>query len=163
MTLAHASFFAHLLRVLGTLALTPAFHNLLDMSIQHRFPDVHWIWGGGISYVYEVHPRIVVKVPRLGDSEGEQFQIETKIYEISSRNSPYPSIVQCSIAQTTGYSSSICAVRPPKLVFKEAFYILCHKTGRFFLEYRVTTSETSRLRSSLKLRNWNPYPYERNG
>ncbi|EAS36715.3 uncharacterized protein CIMG_02069 [Coccidioides immitis RS] len=27
------------------------------MDIQHRFPGVPWIWGGGISSVYEVHPR----------------------------------------------------------------------------------------------------------
>ncbi|KAE8401195.1 kinase-like domain-containing protein [Aspergillus pseudonomiae] len=48
------------------------------MDIQRRFPDVHWIWGGGISFV-----------------EREQFQKELKIYEIFSRHRPCPYIVQC--------------------------------------------------------------------
>ena len=34
------------------------------MDIQRQFPGVHWVWGGGISFVYEVHSRIVVKVPK---------------------------------------------------------------------------------------------------
>lgn len=65
------------------------------MKIQNQFPDLHWIWKGGISFVYEVHPRIVVKVPKAGDFEREQFQKELKIYELFSRQSPCPSIVQC--------------------------------------------------------------------
>ncbi|KAL4888232.1 hypothetical protein BDV59DRAFT_196634 [Aspergillus ambiguus] len=65
------------------------------MDIQRQFPDVHWIWEGGISFVYEVHPRIVVKVPKSGEFEREQFQKELKIYEIFSRCRPCPYIVQC--------------------------------------------------------------------
>ncbi|RHZ67362.1 uncharacterized protein CDV56_109417 [Aspergillus thermomutatus] len=65
------------------------------MNIQQQFPDVHWVWKGGISFVYEVHPRIVVKVPKSGDFEREQFQKELKIYEIFSQHPPCPSIVQC--------------------------------------------------------------------
>jgi hypothetical protein len=34
------------------------------------------------AFVYEVHPRIVVKVPKSGDFEREQFQRELKIYKI---------------------------------------------------------------------------------
>jgi hypothetical protein len=34
------------------------------MDIRQQFPDVQWIWKGGISFVYEVHPHIVVKVPK---------------------------------------------------------------------------------------------------
>lgn len=66
------------------------------MDIQRQFPGVHWIWGGGISYVYEVHPTIVVKLPKEGDFEREQFQKEARIYEIFSRQPrPCPSVVQC--------------------------------------------------------------------
>ncbi|RAL02654.1 uncharacterized protein BO80DRAFT_423581 [Aspergillus ibericus CBS 121593] len=65
------------------------------MDIQRQFPGVHWIWGGGISFVYEVHPRIVVKIPKSGDFEREQFNKELKIYQIFSQNQPCPSIVQC--------------------------------------------------------------------
>ncbi|PWY72445.1 kinase domain-containing protein [Aspergillus sclerotioniger CBS 115572] len=46
------------------------------MNTQHQFPTVHWLWGGGISYVYEVHPHIV-------------------IYETFSQHPPCPSIIQC--------------------------------------------------------------------
>lgn len=65
------------------------------MDIQHHFPDVHWIWKGGISFIYEVHPCIVVKVPMSGEFERDQFQKEVKIYEIFSRQPPCPSVVQC--------------------------------------------------------------------
>ncbi|EFE39694.1 hypothetical protein TRV_05586 [Trichophyton verrucosum HKI 0517] len=65
------------------------------MSIRKQFPEVHWIWKGGISFVYEVHPRIVVKIPKSGDFEREQFQKELKIYEILSQRPTCPSIVQC--------------------------------------------------------------------
>lgn len=48
------------------------------MDIQTQFPSVHWIWGGGISFVYEVHPQIAVKVPQSGEFEKEQFQKELR-------------------------------------------------------------------------------------
>lgn len=72
------------------------------MDIQRRFPGVHWIWGGGISFVYEVHPRIVVKVPKSGEFEGEQFRKELEIYQIFSQNHPCPSIVQCFLFSPGG-------------------------------------------------------------
>lgn len=65
------------------------------MDIPDDYPQVHWVWQGGISFVYEVHPRIVVKVPQSGAYEKEQFQKEVKIQEILSRQPPCPSIVQC--------------------------------------------------------------------
>ncbi|KAJ6008547.1 hypothetical protein N7540_012523 [Penicillium herquei] len=65
------------------------------MDIQRKFPNVHWIWGGGISFVYEVHPRIVVKIPKSGEFERQQFIKELDIYRIFSQNQPCPSIVQC--------------------------------------------------------------------
>ncbi|KAJ0417138.1 hypothetical protein BJY00DRAFT_325810 [Aspergillus carlsbadensis] len=46
------------------------------MNTQRQFPSVHWIWGGGISFVYEVHPLIVVKVPKSGEFEKQQFRKE---------------------------------------------------------------------------------------
>ncbi|KAJ5561649.1 serine/threonine protein kinase [Penicillium sp. DV-2018c] len=55
------------------------------MDIQRQFPGVHWVWGGGISFVYEVHPLIVVK-----------------IYEILSRHPPCPYLVQCFLYTTDG-------------------------------------------------------------
>lgn len=65
------------------------------MDIQRQFPGVHWVWKGGISFIYEVHPRIVVKVPKSGEFEREQFHKEVKIYEIFSLHPPCPSVVQC--------------------------------------------------------------------
>ncbi|PLB48909.1 serine/threonine protein kinase [Aspergillus steynii IBT 23096] len=65
------------------------------MSIQEKFPDVHWVWKGGISFVYEVHPQIVVKVPKSGEFEQDQFQKELEVYKAFSRHPPCPSIVQC--------------------------------------------------------------------
>jgi hypothetical protein len=64
------------------------------MTTQQLFPDVHWVWEGGISFVYEVHPSIVVKVPINGAFEREQFRNELNIYEILSRHPPCPSIVR---------------------------------------------------------------------
>ncbi|CAG8909704.1 unnamed protein product [Penicillium egyptiacum] len=72
------------------------------MSIQHQFPDVHWVWKGGISFVYEVHSRIVVKVPKSGEFEEEQFRKKVKIYQIFSQHPPCPSIVQCFLYADNG-------------------------------------------------------------
>ncbi|KAJ5359468.1 protein kinase [Penicillium cataractarum] len=71
-------------------------------TTQQKFPDVHWVWQGGISFVYEVHPSIVVKVPKPGEFEREQFQNELKVYEILSRHTPCPSIVQCFLYTDNG-------------------------------------------------------------
>ncbi|KAL4912905.1 kinase-like domain-containing protein [Aspergillus aurantiobrunneus] len=82
------------------------------MEIQRKFPGVHWIWGGGISVVYEVHPRIVVKVPKYGEFEMDQFRKELGIYQIFSKHPPYPSIVQCFHSSGAGifleYMRDIC-------------------------------------------------------
>ena len=72
------------------------------MDIQHQFSGLYWVWGGGISFVYEVHPLIVVKVPKSGEEEREQFRKGLKIYEILSRHPPCPSIVQCFFYTTDG-------------------------------------------------------------
>ncbi|KAJ5257470.1 hypothetical protein N7524_009026 [Penicillium chrysogenum] len=62
------------------------------MDIQRQFPS-----GGGISFVYEVHPRIVVKVPKPREFEREQFQKELEIYQVFSQNPPCPSIIYSGI------------------------------------------------------------------
>lgn len=67
----------------------------LAMDIKRQFPGVYWVWGGGISFVYEVHPLIVVKVPKSGQEEREKFRKELKIYEILSQHPPCPSLVEC--------------------------------------------------------------------
>lgn len=72
------------------------------MDMQRQYPNVHWIWSGGISFVYEVHPCIVVKVPRSGEFEKEQFQKELEIYQIFSQNPPCPYIVQCYLYSSHG-------------------------------------------------------------
>lgn len=72
------------------------------MDIQRQFPSVHWVWGGGISFVYEVHPLIVVKVPKSGEEERERFRKELKIYEILSQHARCPSLVECFLYTTDG-------------------------------------------------------------
>ncbi|KAH8432973.1 uncharacterized protein LDX57_010608 [Aspergillus melleus] len=72
------------------------------MDIQRRFPGVHWIWGGAISFVYEVHPSIVVKVPKSGEFERQQFQKELEIYRMFTQNPLCPSIVQCFLLSDSG-------------------------------------------------------------
>lgn len=44
----------------------------------------------------------VVKVPKSGDFEREQFRKELKIYEIFSQHPPCPSIVQCFLYADNG-------------------------------------------------------------
>jgi hypothetical protein len=56
---------------------------------------VHWIWGGVIFFVYELHPLNVVKVPKLGEYKKQQVRKEVKIYQIFPQKRSCPSIVQC--------------------------------------------------------------------
>lgn len=65
------------------------------MSIQDNFPNVHWIWKGAISYVFEVHPHIVVKVPKSADFDIEQFRKEVGIYNLFACSPPCAYVVQC--------------------------------------------------------------------
>lgn len=55
-----------------------------------------------ISFVYEIHPRIVVKAPESGEFEEEQFRKEVKIYKIFSQYPPCPSVVQCFLCADNG-------------------------------------------------------------
>lgn len=52
--------------------------------------------------MYEVHPRIVVKVPISDEFEREQFRKEHRIYQIFSQHSPCPSVVQCFLSADNG-------------------------------------------------------------
>lgn len=65
------------------------------MDIQRRFPGLNWMCLGGTSFIYEVHPLIVVKIPRPGEEEKAQFLPEVNIYKILSQHRPWLSIVQC--------------------------------------------------------------------
>ncbi|CAG8370844.1 unnamed protein product [Penicillium salamii] len=82
------------------------------MNIRKQFPDIHWIWSGGISFVYEVQPHIVVKVPKSGDFEREQFRKELTIYEIFSQHPPCHSIVQCFLYVDNGIFLEYMRGRP---------------------------------------------------
>lgn len=72
------------------------------MTVPDQFPEVHWVWKGAISFVYEVHPRIVVKVPKRGEFERDQFQKELKIYKTFLQQPSCPSIVQCFFCADNG-------------------------------------------------------------
>lgn len=72
------------------------------MDIQRQFPSVHWIWGGGITFVYEVQYRIVVKIPKPGKFGKELFRKEVSIYQTFSQHPPCASIVQCFLVSDSG-------------------------------------------------------------
>ncbi|KAJ5978758.1 hypothetical protein N7501_002100 [Penicillium viridicatum] len=105
------------------------------MDIQRQFPSVHWIWGGGISFVYEVYLRIVVKVPKSGEFVREQFQKELEIYQVFSQHPPCPSIIQCFL-----FSSSS--------IFLE--YIRVDYSGYFSRKVR-TSAPTKRIDKQSRL------------
>ncbi|KAL4794869.1 kinase-like domain-containing protein [Aspergillus venezuelensis] len=65
------------------------------MGTKKQFPGVNWIWSGAISFVYEVHPDIVVKVPKLQEYARDQFDHELKVYDILSKHEPCPYLIQC--------------------------------------------------------------------
>ncbi|KAJ0419374.1 kinase domain-containing protein [Aspergillus carlsbadensis] len=67
-----------------------------------QFPNVHYIWEGGISFVYEVDPKIVVKVPQNDDFAKEQFKKELDIYKTFAQHPLCPSIVQCFLYSDKG-------------------------------------------------------------
>ncbi|KAL2834792.1 kinase domain-containing protein [Aspergillus pseudoustus] len=72
------------------------------MDLQRQFPNVHYIWGGGISFVYEVDPRIVVKVPQTGEFEKEQFKKEVAVYDLLWQHPLCPFIVECFLYTPNG-------------------------------------------------------------
>lgn len=65
------------------------------MEIGSQFQNVHLIAYGGMSFIYQVDPGIVVKVPRNGDFERQQFCNELEIYKTFSQQAACAFIVQC--------------------------------------------------------------------
>lgn len=54
-----------------------------------------WVGMGANSFVYEVNPLVVAKVPRSGDEEREQFKNELEVFKILSKHPPCPQIITC--------------------------------------------------------------------
>ncbi|CAG8376427.1 unnamed protein product [Penicillium salamii] len=65
------------------------------MEMEGQFQNVHLIALGGMSFIYQVAPGIVVKVPNTEDFARQQFRNELDIYKILSRQAACAFIVQC--------------------------------------------------------------------
>ncbi|KAJ5487995.1 hypothetical protein N7530_002295 [Penicillium desertorum] len=65
------------------------------MDIGSQFQKVHLLAFGGMSFIYQVGPGIVVKVPRNDDFAREQFRNEIQIYKTFSQHAACEFIVQC--------------------------------------------------------------------
>jgi hypothetical protein len=65
------------------------------MEIGNQFQTVHYFAFGGISFLYQVVPGIVVEVPKDEDFAKEQFRNELDIYKIFSQQAACPFITQC--------------------------------------------------------------------
>ncbi|OJD22120.1 serine/threonine protein kinase [Blastomyces percursus] len=65
------------------------------MVLERSLDDLFWVSEGANCYVYEVNPLIVVKVPKAGDQEREQFRKEVEIFNILSRHPPFPFVISC--------------------------------------------------------------------
>ncbi|KAJ6186855.1 hypothetical protein N7519_001763 [Penicillium mononematosum] len=65
------------------------------MEIGSQFQKVHLLAFGGMSFIYQVGPGIVVKVPRNDDFAREQFLNEIQIYKAFSQHAACEFIVQC--------------------------------------------------------------------
>ncbi|KAF7588612.1 hypothetical protein BBP40_005472 [Aspergillus hancockii] len=62
---------------------------------QVELEDLVWVSEGANSYVYEVTPLIIVKVPKPGPEEKERFNRELEVLNILSRHPPSPYLVTC--------------------------------------------------------------------
>ncbi|OAX79398.1 serine/threonine protein kinase [Emergomyces africanus] len=65
------------------------------MDLERLLDDLFFVSEGANCYVYEVNPLIVVKVPKAGDQEREQFRKEVEIFNILSRHPPCPYVISC--------------------------------------------------------------------
>ncbi|KAE8154987.1 kinase-like domain-containing protein [Aspergillus avenaceus] len=106
------------------------------MDIQRQCPGVHWVWEGGISFVYEVHPL------KSGEEEREQFHKELKIYEILSQHPPCPSVVQCFLYTTDGIFLEY--MRDISLAYRKQFNMTRNQETRVVT--KVNTMEPLPLR-----------------
>ncbi|CAG7957651.1 unnamed protein product [Penicillium salamii] len=125
------------------------------MDIRKQFPDIHWIWSGGISFVYEMQPHIVAKVPKSGDFEREQFRKELTIYEIFSQHPPCHSIVQCFLYVDNGifleYMRETGTSIPTKRIDKRPRSSRCFSRITQSRTWRPTTRNILLDRNRLKL------------
>lgn len=65
------------------------------MEIGSQFQKVHLIASGGMSFIYQAYPGIVVKVPLAEDFARQQFCNELEIYKTISQKGACAFIVQC--------------------------------------------------------------------
>lgn len=73
-----------------------------DMSTQSQLEGLHWVNEVANSFVYEVTPLIVVKVPRTGSEEREQLSKELEIYKVLSQHAPSPFLVSFFLYTSDG-------------------------------------------------------------
>ena len=82
------------------------------MVLERRLEDLPWLSWGANCYVYEVNPLIVVKVPKPGTEEREQFRKEVEIFNILSCNPSCPQLISCFLHTDNGifleYMRDIC-------------------------------------------------------
>jgi predicted Ser/Thr protein kinase len=94
----------------------------IKMSTKHEFHNVHWLVTGGNSCVYEVHRRIVLKVPKPGQEEKEQFRNEVKVLKkIFSQQTLCPYIVQCFLFTDNGIFSEYMHGKKDPVLFVDYF------------------------------------------
>jgi serine/threonine protein kinase len=67
------------------------------MDVENDPEAFPWVSWGAKSHVYEVNPLVVVKVPKPGAEEREQFRKEVEIFRILSHHPPCPQLVSCFI------------------------------------------------------------------
>ncbi|KAJ5142566.1 protein kinase-like protein [Penicillium bovifimosum] len=67
-----------------------------------EFQDVESIARGGISFVYQVSPGVVVKIPQDDDFARQQFCNELQIYKTFSQQAACAFIVQCFYSTNEG-------------------------------------------------------------
>lgn len=67
----------------------------LSIELEGQFQNVHLIAFGGMSFIYQVGPGIVVKVPHTEDFARQQFCNELEIYKTFSQQPACAFIVQC--------------------------------------------------------------------
>lgn len=65
------------------------------MEIESQFQNVHLVAVGGMSFMYQADPGIVVKVPHAEDFARQQFSNELEIYKSFSQQATCAFIVQC--------------------------------------------------------------------
>ncbi|KAJ6032633.1 hypothetical protein N7540_003365 [Penicillium herquei] len=64
------------------------------MATESKFQKVYFVGGGGISFVYQAAPGIVIKVPQSEDFARQQFRHEVEIYKAISKQAACAFIVK---------------------------------------------------------------------